>query len=169
MTLPRSVADVLARHVVLELECGDRIYCNRYVPKLQRDLGVVGFIREHLGKPVASTAVLAERTGAFYAEIREFAGKNAIPLVDFRAGQRKDDVMRASRAVPGGGPDRGGGVHRPGAGEGERVGHHPAAGRGGEVLPVDRAGEPGGHAVVLLLPRRLRRAVLRQVLRLLPL
>ena len=60
MTLPRSAADVLARHVVFELECIDRIYCNLYVPKLQRDLGVVGFIREHLGKPVASTAVLAE-------------------------------------------------------------------------------------------------------------
>ena len=60
MTLPRSAADVLARHVVFELECIDRVYCNLYVPKLQRDLGVVGFIREHLGKPVASTAVLAE-------------------------------------------------------------------------------------------------------------
>ncbi|HEY1699869.1 MAG TPA: hypothetical protein VGG75_09190 [Trebonia sp.] len=54
----------------------------------------MGFIREHLGKPVASTAVLAERTGAFYAEVREFAGKNAVPLVEFRPGQRKDDVMR---------------------------------------------------------------------------
>jgi hypothetical protein len=94
MTLPRSAADVLARHVVLELECIDRIYCNLYVPKLQRDLGVVGFIREHLGRPVASTAVLAERTGAFYAEVRAFAGRNGIPLVEFRAGQRKDDVMR---------------------------------------------------------------------------
>jgi hypothetical protein len=94
MTLPRTAADVLARHVIFELECIDRIYCNLYVPKLQRDLGVVGFIREHLGKPVASTAVLAERTGAFYAEIRAFAGRNGIPVVEFRAGQRKDDVMR---------------------------------------------------------------------------
>jgi hypothetical protein len=94
MTLPRSAADVLAGHVVFELECIDRIYCNLYVPKLQRDLGVVGFIREHLGKPVASTAVLAERTEGFYAEIRAFAAGNGIPVVEFRAGQRKDDVMR---------------------------------------------------------------------------
>jgi hypothetical protein len=94
MTLPRSAADVLARHVVLELECIDRVYCNLYVPKLQRDLGVVGFIREHLGKPVASTAVLAERTGAFYAEVRAFAVASGVPVVDFRPGQRKDDVMR---------------------------------------------------------------------------
>jgi hypothetical protein len=94
MTLPRFAADVLARHVIFELECIDRMYCNLYVPKLQRDLGVVGFIREHLGRPVASTAVLAERTEAFYAEVRAFAGRNGIPLVEFRAGQRKDDVMR---------------------------------------------------------------------------
>jgi hypothetical protein len=57
--------------VVFELECIDRVYCNLYVPKLQRDLGVVGFIREHLGKPVASTAVLAERTEAFYGGNQE--------------------------------------------------------------------------------------------------
>ena len=59
MTLPRSAADVLARHVKFELDCIDRLYCNLYVPRLQRELGVVGFIREHLGKPVASTAVVA--------------------------------------------------------------------------------------------------------------
>ena len=94
MTLPRSAADVLSGHVVFELECIDRIYCNLYVPKLQRDLGVVGFIREHLGKPVASTAVLAARTEAFYAEIKAFAARNGIPVVEFASGQRKDDVMR---------------------------------------------------------------------------
>ena len=34
MTLPRSVADVLASHVTLELECIDRMYLNVYQPKL---------------------------------------------------------------------------------------------------------------------------------------
>jgi hypothetical protein len=98
MTLPRSAADVLARHVVFELECIDRMYCNLYVPKLQRDLGVVGFIREHLGKPVASTAALAGRTEAFYAGVKAFAARNAVPVVEFRPGQRKDDVMREQLA-----------------------------------------------------------------------
>jgi hypothetical protein len=70
MTLPRSAADVLSGHVVFELECIDRIYCNLYVPKLQRDLGVVGFIREYLGRPVASTAVLADRVPLEYSIAR---------------------------------------------------------------------------------------------------
>ena len=99
MTLPRCAADVLKEHVVFELECIDRIYCNVYVPKLQRELGVAGFIREHLGKPVASTAVLAERTGKFYDEIRAFAARRGIEIVDFAAGQRKDDVMKDKLAA----------------------------------------------------------------------
>ncbi len=69
------------------------------MPKLQRELGVAGFIREHLGKPVASTAVLAPRTEAFYAEIKAFAARHQIPLVEFAAGQRKDDVMRERLAA----------------------------------------------------------------------
>src|SRR6516162_10065033 len=99
MTLPRSAADVLSGHVVFELESIDRLYCNLYVPKLQRDLGVVGFIREHLGKPVASTAVLAARTEAFYAEIKAFATRDGVPVVQFAPGQRKDDVMREHLAA----------------------------------------------------------------------
>ncbi len=30
------------------------MYCNLYVPKLQRELGAVGFIREHPGQPVVT-------------------------------------------------------------------------------------------------------------------
>src|SRR5260221_2180945 len=94
MTLPRSAADVINDHVVFELESIDRAYCNLYVPKLQRELGVVGFIREPVGMPVASTAALADKTQAFYAEVRRFAGQQDVPIVEFTKGQRKDDVMR---------------------------------------------------------------------------
>jgi len=40
MTLPRSAADVINDHVVFEIESIDRAYCNLYVPRLQRELGV---------------------------------------------------------------------------------------------------------------------------------
>jgi hypothetical protein len=78
-----------------------------YVPKLQRDLGVVGFIREHLGMPVASTAALQKKTEGFYAEVRAFAAREGVPVVDFRPGQRKDDVMREylARFLAGGGTE----------------------------------------------------------------
>lgn len=56
MTVARSVADVLADHVVFEVECIDRMYLNVYVPGLQYEGGLVGFVQQHLGLPIASTA-----------------------------------------------------------------------------------------------------------------
>lgn len=35
MTLPRTVAEVLTRHVTFEIEPIDRMYLNVYQPKLQ--------------------------------------------------------------------------------------------------------------------------------------
>ncbi|MGH7736149.1 MAG: hypothetical protein ACREOE_21240, partial [Gemmatimonadales bacterium] len=93
MTLPRTVADVLSDHVVFELESIDRMYCNLYVPQLQRAEGIVGFIRGHLGQPIASTAVIAPMSRDFTARLRSFADAHDIPRVDFARGQRKDDVM----------------------------------------------------------------------------
>jgi hypothetical protein len=93
MTLPRSVADVLSDHVVFELESIDRLYCNLYVPQLQRAEGIVGFIHGHLGQPIASTAAIAPMSRDFTARLRAFAEAGGIPRIDFARGQRKDDVM----------------------------------------------------------------------------
>ena len=70
MTLPRTAADVLARHVVFELESIDRLYLNLYVPELQRVGQVVGFLTRHLGFDIASTALVAPRSEAFVTAIR---------------------------------------------------------------------------------------------------
>ena len=58
MTLPRTAADVLAKHVVFEIESIDRLYLNLYVPELQRVGQVVGFLTRHLGFEIPSTAVI---------------------------------------------------------------------------------------------------------------
>jgi hypothetical protein len=93
MTLPRTVADVLADHVVFEVECIDRMYCNVYVPQLQHTGGLLGYIQRQLGLPIASTAPLGKVTDAFSAAMRRFARDQQVPWVDFAKGQRKDDVM----------------------------------------------------------------------------
>jgi hypothetical protein len=99
MTLPRTVADVIAEHVVFEMECIDRMYLNVYVPQLQYATGLVGYVHHQLGLPVASTAPLARITDAFSAAIRRFAGAQGVPWLDFVKGQRKDDVMHAHLAA----------------------------------------------------------------------
>jgi len=93
MTLPRTVADVLADHVVFEIECIDRMYCNVYVPQLQHAGGLLGYIQRQLGLPIASTAPLGRVTDAFSAAMRRFARDHVVPWVDFVKGRRKDDVM----------------------------------------------------------------------------
>lgn len=93
MTLPRTAADVLARHVVFEVESIDRLYLNLYVPELQRVGQVVGFLTRHLGFEIASTALVARRSEAFVNGIRCYARDHDVPLIDFVKGQRKDDVM----------------------------------------------------------------------------
>lgn len=98
MTLPRTVADVLADHVVFEVECIDRMYLNVYVPGLQYPAGLVGFVHRQLGLPIASTAPLGTISDGFATAIRRFARDVGVPWVDFGKGERKDDVMHAHLA-----------------------------------------------------------------------
>ena len=49
MSVPQSVAEVLSKHVVLEVESIDRMYLNVYVPELQAVEGTLKFIRIHRG------------------------------------------------------------------------------------------------------------------------
>lgn len=93
MTLPRSVSDVLAEHVTLEVECIDWMYLNVYVPRLQFPEGAVKFIRSHLGNPIASTVMVAAITERFVADTCGYVTDHDVPLIDFVKGQRKDDVM----------------------------------------------------------------------------
>jgi hypothetical protein len=93
MTLPRTVADVLTDHVVFEIECIDRMYCNVYVPQLQHAGGLLGYLHRQLGLPIASTAPLGKITDAFSTAMRRVARDRRVPWVDFVKGQRKDDVM----------------------------------------------------------------------------
>ncbi|MHB8219453.1 MAG: hypothetical protein ACYDHU_03915 [Acidimicrobiales bacterium] len=90
MTIARSVSDVLADHVTLEVECIDRMYLNLYVPKLQYEMGVVGFFRGHLA--FASSALMDPITKGFVASIHRFVEREGIDLITFEKGQRKDDI-----------------------------------------------------------------------------
>ncbi|UGT93331.1 hypothetical protein LTS72_08635 [Mycobacterium ostraviense] len=92
MTVARSVDGVLSEHVVFEVECVDRMFCNVYVPGLQYAAGLVAYVHRQLGLPIASTAPLAKITDAFCAAVHRFARDNAIAWVDFAKGQRKDDI-----------------------------------------------------------------------------
>jgi hypothetical protein len=94
MSVARTVAEILAEHVTLEIEGIDRLYLNVYVPQLQHVGGVVGFFRGHRGQPIASSALMAPISLAFVAAIERFVREQDVPLITFMKGQRKDDVAK---------------------------------------------------------------------------
>jgi hypothetical protein len=89
-----TVPELLDGHTVLDIECLDRIYLNGYVPLLQAGGQVVTFLRGHLGMPVASPAVFEKIGTRFRQAVARFAEMNDIPMVKFKKGTRKIDVMR---------------------------------------------------------------------------
>jgi hypothetical protein len=98
MTVARSVAEVLRDHVTLEVEGIDRMYLNVYMTDLQREQGVVWFLRHHRGHPFASSALMDPISKTFIAAMEAFVKGNQIPLIFFAKGQRKDDVAAEYRA-----------------------------------------------------------------------
>ncbi len=92
MSVPQTVSEVLEKHVTLEVEGIDRMYLNVYVPQLQWDRGVVGFLRFHRGHTFASSALMAPITEAFIKSIQQFVKAHDIPVVAFKKKQRKDEV-----------------------------------------------------------------------------
>ena len=94
MSVARTVAEILAERVTLEIEGLDRLYLNVYVPQLQHVGGVVGFFRGHRGQPIASSALMAPISLGFVAAIERFVREQGVPLLTFGKGQRKDDVAK---------------------------------------------------------------------------
>lgn len=98
MSVPRTVAEVLAQHVTLEVESLDRMYLNVYQPKLQTETGVAAFFRYHRGHPFASSALMEPISAAFIRQVETFVQQQGVDLVTFTKNQRKDDVAASYRA-----------------------------------------------------------------------
>src|SRR5947209_16175274 len=97
MSVPRTVAEMLKEHVTLEVEGIDRMYLNVYVPQLQREQGVASFFRFHRGYQFASSALMDPISKSFVKSLEDFARRENVPVVQFRKGQRKDDIAAEYR------------------------------------------------------------------------
>jgi hypothetical protein len=94
MKLPPTLAELQQEHVVMELECIDRMYLNADVPQLTSEGGMVAFCRGYLGHRFASTAAAVPRTKACVAAIHKFIEGEGVELHRFRKGERKDHVRQ---------------------------------------------------------------------------
>jgi len=92
MTLPRTVAEVLADHVLFEIECIDRMYLNVYQPRLQYGGGVSAFFVGHRGYKYASSVLMQPITDAFVANVHHYIATHDLDLLHFGKGENKDDI-----------------------------------------------------------------------------
>jgi len=93
-----NVDEIIRDHVTLAIDCVDRLYLNAYVPRLQSEGGVVAFLLQR-GQPIPSPVLFAEITSAFKKQLHQFCESHAVPWIEFKKGDRKDDVVEPYRAA----------------------------------------------------------------------
>ena len=93
-----NVAQLIRDHVSLSNTCIDRLYINGYVPTLQTSGQLCYFLRDHLGNPIPSPALLRPMHDRFVGEVDQMVRCEDVPLVRFKRGQRKDDIANEHRA-----------------------------------------------------------------------
>lgn len=94
----QNVAHLIQESTSLEVECIDRMYLNAYVPRLQFEGGVAAYIKGMLEAKVVSTCMVAPMSRGFVRRIESFAKARDIPVVQFRKGDRKDDIAKSRLA-----------------------------------------------------------------------
>jgi hypothetical protein len=68
-----TIPDLLDGHIMLEVECLDRLYLNGYIGKLATGPGLSMFMRFQLGKPVPSPVVLGQVSENFRGAVKKLA------------------------------------------------------------------------------------------------
>jgi len=93
-----NIHEIIRDHVSLSISCVDRIYVNGYIPTLQVPGQLCLFMRDHLGQPIPSPALLRPIHDRFVEGVEEYAERHGTPVVHFERGQRKDDIANQHRA-----------------------------------------------------------------------
>ncbi len=73
------------------------MYLNVYVPKLQREHGGVSLFLVHRGYNFASSVQMDPISKSFKTALEQLARREEILVVQFRKGQRKDDIAAERR------------------------------------------------------------------------
>ena len=84
-----NIADIIRRHVSLEVRCIDRMYLHAYMPKLQTSGGLCYFLRDYLGHPIPSPALFKPLHDRFTTAVEQFVTHHAIPSCVSKRGRTK--------------------------------------------------------------------------------
>ena len=87
-----TASSLLRDHVTLQIRSVDRVFMQAYVPGLMTKYQVIRFLL-HRGYPIPSPAALGKIGKAFVKDIERFVADNELPLVHFKKGICKEDLV----------------------------------------------------------------------------
>jgi hypothetical protein len=89
---------LLDDHVTLNYESVDRIFLNGYIAKLQEPDQLSWFLCQHRGEEIPRYELLGRMTADFVAAVEKMAEEQAIPVIQFQKGQRKETIAEPFQA-----------------------------------------------------------------------
>jgi len=116
-----NVETILRYHVTLKIECIDRLYLNGYLPRLQTEGAIVGFLLRGPEHRIPSPALLGQMTQRFVESIERFAEQKRRDLLLGNADEDSQGLESArarARRTRTGDPEPGSGAGR----DGDRAG-----------------------------------------------
>ncbi len=87
-----AASAILDQHVTLRYRCIDRLMVHAYIPLIQRPGGVVRFLQRD--GPVASPALLQQRSDAFVEQLKAHAAARGVPWIELARKVRKEEQLR---------------------------------------------------------------------------
>ena len=92
-----NVAELIKDHVTLTVDCVDRVYLNAYVPRCTAPAGVVSFLRQRGQRRSHRRRCSGRSPRRSRTELRAWCDAQDIPWLEFKKGERKDDVVQPYR------------------------------------------------------------------------
>lgn len=87
-----TASTILDEHVTLRYRCIDRLMVHAYIPLIQRPGGIVRFLQRE--GPVASPALLQQRSDAFVEGLKVYASTREVPWIQLARKVRKEEQLR---------------------------------------------------------------------------
>ena len=88
-----TIRSLLRDRVTLRVRSVDRIFLQAYVPRLMSEGLLIRFLLDR-GAVIPSPALLGQIGSRYVEAVEHFAEHNAIPIVRFRRGESKEEVVR---------------------------------------------------------------------------
>jgi len=93
--MPSTFMECYGKYIDFSYEIFDRILLKGYIPRVQRENGMVYFLKEFRGVKCISTEALKNLTKGFIQGVECYAEENQVPVVGVEGGKSKLEIAQS--------------------------------------------------------------------------